>query len=476
MPRRFGLLTAAIIALPLGFDASKAAEPAAIPPTYGNRHADPDAAIDSDNVGRMRLAWKVETDAPVSHVPLVQDGRVYVADWHGTVYAVDAQSGDVIWRTKVLEQPKTQWPWHGFAGTGALGEGLLFEASAEGEAFALATETGEVVWRTRIAEDPEAGSISRLTYYDGLVYIGLSSVEEPMTKMKPGFEPNFQGKVIALDGKTGETVWERRLVTPPQNGVAVWSSFALDPATNILYFTTGNNYTGEASPLSDSIVAVGAKTGDILWARQVTQHDVWTPVSPEGPDFDFAAGPQLFEATIDGERRFLVGAGQKSGFFYVWDRLTGEPVWTTSIGYSGVDGGMHGEASIDDGRIFAWSNNNYHHTEPPEKVPLSVKALDAATGRQLWVKDQAQPAALFAAGFLADDVYFVPSLDGRVRAYRASDGKELWTSEAQGPITSSLWVEGDTLYFGTGAPGIFKAWAKKGPSGLFAYRPGQQQG
>ncbi|HEV7284231.1 MAG TPA: PQQ-binding-like beta-propeller repeat protein [Kaistia sp.] len=442
--------------------------------TLRNLHADPAAAVDRNALERMRLAWQVEMEHPVSHAPLVEDGRIYGADWGGYVFAIDAGSGEVVWRNKV-EEPKTQWPWHGFAGTGTLGGGLLFEASTEGNAFALAPETGEVLWKTRIAEDEHAGSIGRLVYHDGLLFVGLQSVEEPLTKQMPDFQPDFQGKVMALDARTGRTVWETRLVEAPHNGVAVWSSFALDPELGALYFTTGNNYTGEATALSDSLVTANARTGEIVWARQVTQHDVWTPVNPQGPDYDFAGAPQLFEAEIDGQPRRLVGAGQKSGIYYVWDRVTGEPIWNTVVGYGGVDGGIHGEASIGSDRILVWSNNNYLHRQPPGQAKLTVKALDPSTGQPLWVRDEVQPALLFAAGFLAGDTYFLPSLDGRIRAYDAGTGETVWTSGKIGPITTSVTYEDGRLYAVAGKPGIFGDWAD-GPNGVFAFAPAAGQG
>ena len=133
----------------------------------------------------------------------------------------------------------TEWPWHGFAGTGAIGEGVLFEASVEGMAYAINTETGEVLWSTDIAEDPQAGNLTKMTYYDGLVYLGLSSVEEVLST-QPDFVPDFRGEVLALDAATGEIVWQLPLVTEPHNGVAVWSSFAIDPELGLLYFTTSD--------------------------------------------------------------------------------------------------------------------------------------------------------------------------------------------------------------------------------------------
>ena len=236
--------------------------------------------MDADQLAQ---AWRIQTPEPVSHMPLVENGQVYFADWGGTVYAADAATGEVTWQ-KQVETPNTQWPWYGFPGTGALGDGMVFEASAEGNAFGIDTATGEVRWQTKISDSQYAGNISHLLYYDGLVYVGMSSVEEPLSKMmqKKGetFYPSFQGKVLALNAQTGEVAWERPLVQGQENGVAVWSSFALDPAMNALFFATGNNYTGDASVLSDALVAVDAKSGEVLWKQQVTDEDVWTPGNP----------------------------------------------------------------------------------------------------------------------------------------------------------------------------------------------------
>ncbi|MFZ3585030.1 PQQ-binding-like beta-propeller repeat protein [Loktanella sp. DJP18] len=424
-----------------------------------NHNADTtDSAITLDNVGQLQQIWSVESEHPISHVPLIEGDRIFFADWGGTVYAADAASGEVLWQNTIAE-PMTQWPWHGFAGTGATDGDRVYQASVEGTAYALDAETGEVLWQTEIAEDEHAGNQSRLMTWDGLLFIGLQSVEEPLTAMMENFEPNFRGKVLALDAATGEIVWETQLVEEPHNGVAVWSSFAVDPMSGTLYFTTGNNYTGEATELSDAIVAVDARTGEIKWAHQTTEHDVWTMAMPEGPDYDFAGGPQLFTAVIDGQPRLLVGAGQKSGIFHTWDASTGEPLWATSIGYGGVDGGIHGEASIGGDRIIAWSNNSYIHTAPPEQHPASIKALNPATGSHLWVNDKAQPAEINAAGYLSGNVYFLGSLDRSLRAYNAQDGSEVWSTETPGPIISSVRADDGRVFVSTGAPALFGDWA-----------------
>ncbi len=338
----------------------------------------------------------------------------------------------------------------------------------EGTAFALDPSTGKVLWKSGFTDDPEAGSLSKLLYYGGLVYIGVQSVEEPLTAAKENFKPDFRGKVVALNANTGAKVWERYLVDSPQNGVAVWTSFALDPVLNTLFFTTGNNYTGKASGLSDAMLAVDAKTGEIKWHTQLTEHDVWTMKDNEGPDYDFGGGAQLFSPILNDKKSKLVGGAQKSGVYHGFDAQTGKEVWSAVIGYGGVDGGMHGEASIGPNGIFAWSNNKYQHKNPPADFPINVKALDPATGRPKWVVNKAQPAAIIP-GFLANDVYFVGSLDGTIKAYSADDGKELWKIKNPAPILSWLWVENNSLYLGGGIPGTLGKWPDKSENGMYAY-------
>ena len=301
-----------------------------------NWHSDTSTKIDSGNVAQLNLAWTIATEKPVTHRPLIENGRVYFADWSGHATAADAKTGKTIWR-KAIETPNTNAAWHGFAGTGALGVGALFEASGEGNAFAVDAQTGDVKWKVNfVPREKYAGNIGAILFHDGLVYIGVSSYEEAVGLQVKGFEPQFRGRVLALDATTGKTVWTTSLVEAPANGVPVWSSFAIGSDPSTLFVTTGNNYSGEATRLSDAIVALDAKTGKMRWSRQLTAHDVWTMPKPTGPDYDFGAGPQLFQ----GGGRGLVGAGQKSGVYHALDRQTGEVVWQAAIGYGEIGGGV----------------------------------------------------------------------------------------------------------------------------------------
>lgn len=201
----------------------------------------------------------------------------------------------------------------------------------------------------------------------------------------------------------------------------------------------------------------------------MTPNDIWTHHQKKGPDYDFSGGAQLFSANIDGEVRKLVGAGQKSGVYTVWDAKTGKKVWESVIGYGGVKGGMHSEASINETAVFAWSNNNYAH-KPPQSTPLTVKALDAASGDLKWVANESQPASL-VTGFLANDVYIVGSIEGTLKGYHTENGKEIWSAKNPAPITSWLIIDQNMLFLGGGVPKMFEEWAGKDNKehGLYAY-------
>ncbi len=439
-----------------------------------NDHANLQAGINSKNAGQLKESWMVNTPDMVTGMPLVSNGKVFFADWGGNAYEVDASTGKVVWQ-KQVEKPKTDWPWYGFAGTGALGNGNFYIASVEGKAYALDQNTGEIVWQVSLSNNPDAGNLGKLLYANGKLYLGLASVQEPLSHKNPNMKIDFTGQVMALDAQTGKVDWTTPLVQPPGNGVAFWGSFAIDPNTNTLFLGTGNNYQGEATQYSDSVMALDANTGKIKWSTQVTSEDIWLPIKPIGGDYDFGAGPQLFNVQSNGKTLQLVGIGQKSGFYWAFDRNTGQVVWKTYIGYAGVAGGMRGEASYAQGYLFLWSNNGFSDSETPSQAPITVKALDAATGKNVWSVEKAQPAIGWAAGFLSNDVYFVGSLDGTIKGYRASDGQVVWDTKAPAAVGSPLVVDGNNLYVGVGVPS--SVGGTNSGSGVIAYSvgPGQSQ-
>ena len=91
---------------------------------------------------------------------------------------------------------------------------------------------------------------------------------------------------------------------------SIWTTPVYDASSGTIYVGTGNNFTDPPTGNSDAIMAFDARTGAIKWVNQRTVADVWTPVFPTGPDFDFGDSPQLYRLP-DGRK--VVGDGQKSG-------------------------------------------------------------------------------------------------------------------------------------------------------------------
>jgi len=444
------VLAAAVLALAF---LNAACSKAGWAPDTRNANADSLALASGQAPSSLTVLWKTPTQGAITGKPLVRTGVVYAADWSGTVYAIATGTGTIVWQ-KTIETVDPKWAYQGFSGTGAMSADLLFEASAEGNLFAIDLKGGAVKWQTRFADKPFAGNTGALLYYDKMVYVPVSSMDEGMDQ-QPNFTTDFQGSVVAFDALTGKKVWEFKTVTGAGNGAAVWSGFALDPAAGILYFTTGNNYTGAATEMSDAIIAVDAKTGEKKWVKQCTSNDVWTMAQPKnGPDYDFGAAPQLVDATIDGKARKLVLAGQKSGVLWALDRMTGDLVWSDSLGTGAVGGGFLAGASVDHAGIYAWANNAFMYAAPDSHL-MDVAAFEPGTGKVLWKKAHAQPAGVTTAGFAAGGFYFVGSLDGLIRAYNTKTGDLAWTSEPMGSISTSIVVASGKMYFGTGIPTMF---------------------
>jgi polyvinyl alcohol dehydrogenase (cytochrome) len=415
----------------------------------GDQHANTTTVIGSRTVAGMKKAWFVATPALVSSTPLVWGGGVFFSDWSGQVWRVSSTTGKVVWKQQ-LGTPQLSWAWHGLAGTGVIAGSTLVEASVEGDAWGLNETTGKVLWHTSLAPtDQYAGNLSDLLYDGTRVYVGMSSIDEPMASVIPGFPMASNGSVIALDPRNGALAWQTYITTAPDTGGAVWSSFAVDSSLGLVFCDTGNNYTQPPTSLTDAVLALRTATGAVAWAQQEATSDV-TPGGP-GPDDDFGAGPQLFSARSGGKTLRLVGAMQKQGIYWAFDRSTGTPVWHAQVGTPNAME-SRGEASVGAGRVFAWAETR---SATATFSRTSVVALDAASGRARWSRPAAQAAATTTAGFLAADVYLLGDDTGHVVAYRASDGKKLWTGRTRRGlgVLSSLWAQGRYLYAGVGFGG-----------------------
>jgi polyvinyl alcohol dehydrogenase (cytochrome) len=421
------------------------------------------AGLSVDQVRRLELKWAFAFDGDVSAFaqPTIIDHDLFVGSAAGIVHALNTDTGCLHWifqangpvRSAILAVPLGQR------------HALLF-SDLTGWFYALEAETGKVLWKERI-DDHEA---TRLTgapaAHDGVVFVPAASWEESRAIGPSYVCCTFRGSVVALRIRDGSLVWKEHTIREeprptgtsragtPQwgpSGAGVWATPTIDAKRNLIYITTGDNYSSPASSTSDAIMALDLKTGQVAWSRQMLANDAYnsacgdkTPNCPteNGPDYDFGSSALLVKA---GNRDLLV-AGQKSGMVYALDPAKkGELVWQARVGKGGVNGGVQWGMASDDRHVYAAVSDVVRIRRPegdpsdPARFTLNptegggLTALDLKDGRKVWYAapppcsaapgcSPAQSAALTAI----PGVVFSGSLDGHLRAYAADDGRVVW--------------------------------------------------
>jgi quinohemoprotein ethanol dehydrogenase len=300
---------------------------------WANSHYSSLHQIDTTNVKQLGGAWVHKFDGERSRgTPVVADGKMFVtAGAH--VYAFDPKTGDTLWSYK-LDTP----PIGLFKGV-AVGQGLVFVGLMEGSVLALNEETGKPVWTQAIADQAAAGGqggqwvAGAPAYVNGLVIAGLSGVRTPVDRN--------DGRVVALDAKTGKVKWVFHVVPGPgeaghdswpqdnavwkKGGGAVWVTPAVDPALGLVYLGTGNpipELGGEERAgdnlYTASVVALDIRTGKLKWHYQLTHHDIY--------EMDLGTPLVLYDAKYGGKARKGIGVMRTDGYLFLLDRASGKPI------------------------------------------------------------------------------------------------------------------------------------------------------
>jgi alcohol dehydrogenase (cytochrome c) len=324
-------------------------------PTYhghlgGNRHSPLDQ-ITTANVAQLAPKWTFPIPAgqnALQVTPVVVDGLMYVTAVNA-VWALDARTGRQVWH---YSRPRTQ----GLVGDAAAGinRGVavlgdrVFLQTDHAHVIALHRITGHLLWDVEMADYRQHyGATSAPLVVNGLVIAGVSGGDE-----------GNRGFLDAYRAATGERVW--RFWTVPARGepgsetwigkalehgcAATWLTGTYDPDARLLYWPTGNpcpDYNGDERKgdnlYSNSVLALDPDTGSLKWHFQFTPHDLH--------DWDATETPMLVDTVFRGRPRKLLLHGDRNGFFYVLDRLTGELLlaepfvknltWASGIGKDG---------------------------------------------------------------------------------------------------------------------------------------------
>ena len=418
------------------------------------------ARLTAADVPRLKLKWAFAFPGDLQSYSqaTLAAGRIFVGSWGGKVYSLDASSGCVHWFFDAGAGVRSAIS---IAESGSRHIAIFGDMAAN--VFALDAVTGQLIWRVKIDDFPVARVSASPTVANGRIFVGVASGEEGAAAV-PTYECcRFRGSIVALDLATGKQIWKTFMIADAPkptkknaagaqlwgpSGVPVWGTPVVDARRNALYVTTGNNYSDPTTTLSDAFVALDLATGKILWSRQMTTSDAYTAACrlpdktncavSNGPDLDFGASPIL--VTQPGGRRLLL-AGQKSGIVHALDPdANGEVLWQTRIGRGGTMGGIQWGSATDGTNIYVALSDigrimlTYStSTDADPKQGGGMFALRLSDGERVWytpppgcgTRPRCSPAQSAAVSAFPG-VAFSGSVDGHMRAYSATDGSIIW--------------------------------------------------
>ncbi len=323
--------------------------------------------IDNDNVADLEIAWRwtAQNFGPRAELrnettPLMIDGVLYAtAGSRRSVVAIDPGTGETLWMYRLdegergAEAPRPNsgrgvayWNAGGRPDTGRIlvvtpGFHLVALDARDGRPVSSFGEDGVVDLMVGVRGDippvGRIGSSSPPVIVGDVIVVG--SAQE--VGMAPDSMRNIKGDVRGFDARTGELLWTFHTVPAPgefgdrtwEDGSAdytgnagVWAPFSADSELGYVYLpveaATSDLYGGHRpgdNLFSSSLVCLDARTGERVWHYQIIHHDIW--------DWDLPTAPILVDINVDGREIKAVAQISKQAWVYVFDRVTGEPVW-----------------------------------------------------------------------------------------------------------------------------------------------------
>ncbi len=408
----------------------------------------------AQNVAELSLAWAFgfPNAIRVRSQAAVTEDTLYVGSQDGTVYAIDLESGCVRWTFAADAEVRGALTLEESGATET-----LFFSDFSANVYALNAATGEPLWKNNVADHPATTITGSLIVFAGRVFVPLSSTEI-LNAANPEYECcTFRGGIAALDASVGRVLWRNNTVEAATkrnrnsigtqlwgpSGAPVWSSPTVDIKRGLLYFGSGQNYSSPASDTSDAIIAVDLQTGETAWSFQTLKNDAWNAAcvsnaincpEEDGPDFDVGASPILIATEDHGD---LVIAGTKSGMVYALDPDdNGRLLWQRRVGRGGKKGGIHWGMTTDGELVYVAIGDLPNEFSSVHEPRPGLHALDVITGEPVWSR-YAYPTcsedvyscypSFSAALTMTPGVIFAGGMDGTLHAFASNDGSELWS-------------------------------------------------
>jgi PQQ-dependent dehydrogenase (methanol/ethanol family) len=380
--------------------------------------------ITSSNVSGLKLAWTGTFNLPAAAAAVPEEGAavayqgtLYIPDGLNAILAVDGSTGQNLW----YYSPKNDSPALLPAVRGlAIGDGKVFEGQNDGNIVALDQQTGQPIWKTKVG-DPTDGIqfTSAPVYYQGMVIEGAS-----------GGDWGGRSFALALDAKTGAELWRWYVAPSPgqlgsggwginewqRGGGAIWIYPSIDVQQGLLYIVTGNpvpwNGRGPGeNKWSDSIVALHVGNGQFAWGFQTVHHDIW--------DYDVTNPPILFDLTYNGNIMPAVGVASKTGWVYLLNRVTGKSI----LGVA--------EKKVPQLKGAAAKYANLSKTQP---YPVGEAFTSQCSTRKQW-PGKAPDGKPFIVGCIFTPYAYVKGQPSFIASAPSAEGGVDWQPSAYDPAT-----------------------------------------
>jgi quinoprotein glucose dehydrogenase len=304
--------------------------------------------INRSSVNKLEIAWTFPTGDGLKYSfnPLMANGLLYVLAKNNSIVALEAATGKEIW-TYTPDPPATiitnrginYWESKDRADRRLLlcvNHALQAIDARTGKPILSFGTSGRVDLKEGLGRDPKSLTLVQATtpgrVFENLLILGSA------TNQGYGSAP---GDIRAFDVRTGKQMWAFHTIPHPGEfgydtwppdawksvgGANVWSEFSVDEARGIVYAPTASakyNFYGAdrkgANLFADTLLALDARTGKRLWHFQMVHHDVW--------DYDGATAPKLLTVQHEGKALDVVAQVSKQGFVWVFDRVSGAPLW-----------------------------------------------------------------------------------------------------------------------------------------------------
>ncbi|MCB0686229.1 MAG: PQQ-binding-like beta-propeller repeat protein [Saprospiraceae bacterium] len=409
--------------------------------------------INKTNVQHLQMIWKFDPeDAPAGVRygkyecnPIVVNGRIYATSARRRVYAIDGVTGAKIWGFDPFDGARGGGMCRGVTyWTDGIEERILFTAdnylfalnATTGQSIGSFGQNGKVDLNQNLGVDPDSIWVKPTT--PGIIYrdkIILGSEVSESYDAAPGHLRAYNVKTGAMEwifhtipqpGEYGYESW------PPEaykytGGANNWAGMCLDTARGIVYAPLGSptydfygaNRKGE-NLFGNSLVALDAASGKLLWHFQTVHHDLW--------DYDLPAPPNLVTVEKDGKMIDAVSITTKTGFIFLFDRVTGEPIYP-------IEERPVPAATIDGEETWP--------TQPIPTHPAPFSRQRLTEDNLTDVSAEAHDTVLKRFREMRSDGLFTPAdIRGTIMLPGTRGGAE-WGGSAYDPATSILYVNGN---------------------------------